>query len=172
MSLSAAYEKTKSPKLTLVNSGRKRSANACHDSPMPLSLSRPVKNAAAASRSVVRMRTAAASRLPDSRTLESARYASCSARQCSAGLRASRSTVTLLGEQKQRAIPSVGRGPLRVEDAGLVDALVGVGAEEIALALDQVGRQPLLAIGVEVVQRRAQRRAGHSQRAGDAHGLA
>ena len=53
--------------------------------------------------------------------------------------------------------------PIGVEHAGLVDALIGVGAEVIALGLQQVGRQPLLAIAVVVGQRGGERRHGNAQ---------
>src|SRR3712207_6904636 len=41
-----------------------------------------------------------------------------------------------------------------------------------SLGLDQVCRQALLAVAVEVVERRAHRRAGDAGRAGDADGFA
>jgi hypothetical protein len=40
--------------------------------------------------------------------------------------------------------------PLGVKNAWLVDPLVGVGAEEIALRLEQIGREARLAVTVEV----------------------
>jgi hypothetical protein len=48
-------------------------------------------------------------------------------------------------------------GPLGVEGAWLVEALVGVGAKQIALTLNQAGRQAALPNGVEVRQRAAHR---------------
>ena len=49
-------------------------------------------------------------------------------------------------------------GPQGVERARLVHALVGVGAEVVALALDEGGRQTLGTQAVEVGQRRGERR--------------
>ena len=40
--------------------------------------------------------------------------------------------------------------PFGVENARLVDPLVGVGAEEIALRLEQIGGKPRLAVAVEI----------------------
>src|SRR5690606_8179284 len=59
-------------------------------------------------------------------------------------------------------------GPLGVEDALAVHAVVGVGAEEVALALDQGGGQALGAHGVVVGQRR--REPGHRDAVGDGVG--
>ena len=50
--------------------------------------------------------------------------------------------------------------PIAVERAWLVDALVGVGAEVIALGLQQVGRQPVLAVAVVIGKRRAKAGTG------------
>src|SRR5215471_8621115 len=47
--------------------------------------------------------------------------------------------------------------PFGVEDAGLISALVGVGAEEIPLRLEEVRGQPRGAITVEVSQRGGKR---------------
>src|SRR3954454_23857182 len=49
-------------------------------------------------------------------------------------------------------------GPADVERAVLVDAPVGVRAEEVAQALDQRGRPALAAVAVVVRQRRGERR--------------
>ena len=48
--------------------------------------------------------------------------------------------------------------------ACLVDALVGVGAEEVALALGEVGGEPLGAVGVEVGERRREGGGGDAVR--------
>ena len=53
--------------------------------------------------------------------------------------------------------------PIAVENAFLVDAVVGVGAEIVALGLQQIGRQPLGAIAVVVGQGRGERRRGNAQ---------
>jgi hypothetical protein len=50
--------------------------------------------------------------------------------------------------------------PLRMKDAQLVDALVGVRAEVVTLCLDQVGRQAFTAIRIVVGQRGAHRGSG------------
>src|SRR5688500_1742605 len=49
-------------------------------------------------------------------------------------------------------------GPVGVEHARLVGPLVRVGAEEVALGLDQVRGQPLAAVAVEVREAGAERR--------------
>src|SRR4029453_16936094 len=54
-------------------------------------------------------------------------------------------------------------GPVGVEVAGAVDPLVGVGAEEVALGLEQVGRAALAPEAVVVGQRRGEGRGGHAQ---------
>src|SRR5256714_13375881 len=48
----------------------------------------------------------------------------------------------------------VGLDPFSVENAGLVDAFVGVGAEEIALRLQQIGRQTRRSVAIEITERR------------------
>lgn len=55
-----------------------------------------------------------------------------------------------------------GFGPVDVEElaAGLVRAFVGVGAEEVALPLEQVGGQALAAVAVVVGQGAEERRSG------------
>ena len=60
--------------------------------------------------------------------------------------------------------------PVGVERARLVDALVGVSAEVIALGLQQVRRQAVAAVAVVVGQRRGERRDGNAElrRRGDA----
>ena len=56
-------------------------------------------------------------------------------------------------------------GPVGVEElsAGLVEALVGVGAEVVALSLEQVGGQALGAVAVEERQCGGERRRGHTE---------
>ena len=44
----------------------------------------------------------------------------------------------------------VGLHPFGVENTGLVDPLVSVGAKEIALRLEQIGRQARLTVAVEI----------------------
>ena len=51
--------------------------------------------------------------------------------------------------------------PFRVERALGIDPLIGVGSEIVALGLDEVGRQPDAAIGVEITQRHHQPRGRH-----------
>ena len=53
--------------------------------------------------------------------------------------------------------------PIGVEHARLVDAVVGVGAEVVALGLQQVGRQPVAAVAVVVGQGRGEGRRGDAQ---------
>src|SRR5262249_32539870 len=55
------------------------------------------------------------------------------------------------------------RAPLRVEHALPVDALVGVRAEVVALGLEQVRREALAAVHVEVAERGAHRQAGDAR---------
>ena len=52
--------------------------------------------------------------------------------------------------------------PLRVKDAWLVDALVGVRTEKVALCLQEIGRKSRLAITIEISERRAKRRNGYA----------
>ena len=51
-------------------------------------------------------------------------------------------------------------GPLGVEGAVLVDALVGVRSEEVTLSLHEGGREAVAADAVVVRQRRGERRCG------------
>src|ERR1039458_8780186 len=56
-------------------------------------------------------------------------------------------------------------GPVGVEElaAGLVEALVGVGAEVVALGLEQVGGQAAGAVAVEECERGRERRSGYAE---------
>src|ERR1035437_230956 len=56
-------------------------------------------------------------------------------------------------------------GPVGVEElaAGLVEALVGVGAEVVALGLEQVCRQAAGAVAVEECERGGERRSGYAE---------
>ena len=67
-----------------------------------------------------------------------------------------------------------GLGPVDVEElaARMVDALVGVGAEEVALALQQVGGEFFRAIAVVVGQRAAHAGSGHALQRGGGDDLA
>src|SRR4051812_15538554 len=49
-------------------------------------------------------------------------------------------------------------GPLGLEDPGVVDALVRMRAEEIALGLNEIGGEAFAWVGVVVGQRSAERR--------------
>jgi len=65
-------------------------------------------------------------------------------------------------------------GPVGVEElaARLVDALVSVGAEVIALGLEQIGGQSVAAIGVVEVQSGAEGRRGQAFPGGGGHRVA
>ena len=52
--------------------------------------------------------------------------------------------------------------PFRVKCALGIDPLIGVGSEIVALGLDEIGRQPGAAIGVEITQRNHQPRSRHA----------
>src|SRR3989449_185012 len=62
--------------------------------------------------------------------------------------------------------------PLGVEHAFLVGPAVGMRAKIVALRLEQVGRQPLLAVAVEIGERRAQGEAWRAQVRGRLHDFA
>src|SRR6516225_9368490 len=65
---------------------------------------------------------------------------------------------------RRRSRGSAAAGPVGVEElfAGLVDTFVGVGAEIIALGLEEVGGEPGTTVAVEVGQGRAHRRQGNA----------
>ena len=65
-------------------------------------------------------------------------------------------------------------GPVGVEElaARLVDALVGVRAEVVALRLQQIGGQPCGAVAVKEGQSGGEGRGGHAQLNGVDQGLA
>src|SRR5208283_4348521 len=50
--------------------------------------------------------------------------------------------------------------------AGGVEALVGMGAEVVALGLEEIGRQPLASVPVEVAQAGREGRGGHAAEGG------
>ena len=81
----------------------------------------------------------------------------------STGSPAGRRGLALRGRQQDQQLRSVWTsaavlGPARVEGALLVHAPVGVGAEEVALALDQVRRAALAPVAVVVGERGRERR--------------
>ena len=53
--------------------------------------------------------------------------------------------------------------PIAVKNAGLIGAIVGMGAEIIALGLQQIRRQVGRAVAVEIGQGRGERRRGNAQ---------
>ena len=62
--------------------------------------------------------------------------------------------------------------PFGVKRALGIDPLIGVGSEIVALGLDEIGRQPGAAIGVEITQRNHQPRGRHPRLGRLAHHLA
>ena len=65
-------------------------------------------------------------------------------------------------------------GPLRVEELAfrLVQALVGVGTEEVALGLEEVGGEAFGAVAVVVAEGGGERRNRDAVEGGDAHHFA